>query len=123
MNWEISLRAGEENEIKLDLEWIKRLRNAWVHPVSEQVVLQGQPSVPTERSRRSIVAPKHTHRRFTRLSIPLIKSPVINEIENSTEEQSKTDDNYSHQKFLDWRLFSNNNNLSQFQLYILPVRV
>ncbi len=42
---------------------------------------------------------------------------------NTTDEQTNIIDNYSYQKFIDWRLFLNNNNLSQFHLYILPVKV
>ena len=44
-------------------------------------------------------------------------------IEKTNDEKSQSLDNYSHQKFLDWRSYSMNNNTSQFQLFILPVRV
>ena len=58
---------------------------------------------------------------FIRLSIPPLKSAVQNE--NTSDESTKTIHDPIPQKFLDWRLFLNNNNSSQFQLYVLPVRV
>ena len=123
MDWETSLHEAEKHAIKLDLEWIKRLRKAWLHPVSEQYSIQNKTSIPNEHPRRSILQPKQQlNRRFIRLSIPQTKNPVQNE-PVSDEQQIKQNNDYTHQKFLDWRLFINNHNLSQFQLYILPVRV
>jgi hypothetical protein len=121
LDWETSLHEAEKHAIKLDSEWIKRLRKSWLHPVSEQYSLQEKALILTEHSRRSTLQPKPPNRRFIRLSIPQIKNPVQNEM--TSEEQIKTINDYTHQKFLDWRLFINNNNSSQFQLYILPVRV
>jgi hypothetical protein len=43
--------------------------------------------------------------------------------ENTIDEETEIIDNHSRQRFIDWRLFLNNNNLSQFHLYILPVKV
>lgn len=114
------MREAETYAIKLDLEWIKRLRNAWLHPVSEQFGLQGKSMASMDHPRRSGALLKPTNRRFIRLSIPQNKLPILNEM---TCEKTLTVDDYTHQKFLDWRLFLNNNSLSQFQLYILPVRV
>ena len=117
MNWEDSLREAEKHSIKLDSEWIKRLRKAWSHPISEQE----KSLIPSEHPRRLPVAAKQTNRRLIRLSVPHIKLSVHNE--PTSEEQSKPIEDATHQKFLNWRLFLNNNNVSQFQLYILPVRV
>jgi hypothetical protein len=65
---------------------------------------------------------KPTNRPFIRPSIPYIK--ISSKIEKYSDEQSIiTIHNYSHQKFVDWRLFLTNNSLPRFQLYILPVRV
>ena len=125
LNWGISLIEAEKHAIKLDLEWIGRLRKAWLHPVSEQFCLQGKPLVPAKLARRSTMVPKQ-NRRVIRLSVAHIKVPPKIETNNEemTDEQSiKTIDDYSHQKFVNSRLSVNNNNLSQFQLYILPVRV
>jgi hypothetical protein len=68
---------------------------------------------------------KQTNRRFIRPSVSQIKISSKNDMntEKSTDDQSVTIDNYSHQKFIDRRLNLNNNNSTQFQLYILPVRV
>ncbi len=125
MNWEISLREAETHAIKLDTEWIKRLRNAWLHPVSEQFSLQGKPLALSEQPRRSTVLPKQTNRRCSRLSVAQSKvlAKIETDAEKPSDDQSIKANDYSHQKFVDWRLFLNNNNLSQFQLYILPVRV
>jgi hypothetical protein len=66
---------------------------------------------------------KPTNRPFIRPSIPHIK-PSLSKIEKNPDEQSTiTNHDYSHQKFVDWRLFLTKNSLPQFQLYILPVRV
>jgi hypothetical protein len=65
---------------------------------------------------------KTTNRHFIRPSIPYVK--LASKIDKNSDEQlNRTNQNYSHQKFVDWRLFLTNNSLPQFQLYILPVRV
>jgi hypothetical protein len=65
---------------------------------------------------------KTTNRHFIRSSIPHVK--LASKIEKNSDEQStRIIHNYSHQKFVDWRLFLTNNSVPQFQLYILPVRV
>jgi hypothetical protein len=75
-----------------------------------------------QRPRTSTMMSKSTNRPFIRPSIPHIKTS--SRIEKTLDEQlTTTNQNYSHQKFVDWRLFLTNNSLSQFQLYILPVRV
>lgn len=91
-----------------------------MHPVCEQYSLQGKPLTSLDHPRRSTLLLKPTNRRFIRLSIPQNRLPILNE---TGPEKTSTVDDYSHQKFVDWRLFLNNNSLSQFQLYILPVRV
>ncbi|CAF3972584.1 unnamed protein product [Rotaria sp. Silwood2] len=122
-NWKLSLQEAEINAIKLDLEWIQRLRTAWLHPISEQISLQINQSISVERPRTSsAMTSKSTNRPFIRPSIPHIKTS--SKIEKYPDEQSTiTIHNYSHQKFVDWRLFLTNNSLPKFQLYILPVRV
>lgn len=118
LNWERSLREAEQHAIKLDSEWIKRLRKVWLRPVAEQYSLQGKSLTSVESPRRSTNQPKHS-RRFVRLSVPQAK------ISTKLNEQSKesTIEDYSQQKFISCRLFLNNQNLSQFHLYILPVKI
>ncbi|CAF1403209.1 unnamed protein product, partial [Rotaria sordida] len=122
-NWKLSLQEAEINAIKLDLEWIKRLRDAWLHPISEQISLQINQSISIERPRTSsTMTNKSTNRPFIRPSVSHIK--ISSKIDKHPDEQSTiTIHNYSHQKFVDWRLFLTNNNLPKLQLYILPVRV
>ncbi|CAF4632879.1 unnamed protein product [Rotaria sp. Silwood1] len=122
-NWKLSLEEAEINAIKLDLEWIKLLRTAWLHPISEQISLQINQCISIERPRTSsAMMCKSANRPFIRPSIPHIKTS--SKIEKYPDEQSTiTIHNYSHQKFVDWRLFLANNSLPKFQLYILPVRV
>ncbi len=101
---------------------IKRLRIAWSKPISEQVSIQINQSLSISRPRTSTMMTKPTNRQFIRPSIPHMK--VISKIDKNSDEQSiRINQNYSHQKFVDWRLFLTNNSLPQFQLYILPVRV
>lgn len=65
---------------------------------------------------------KSPNRPFIRPSIPHIK--ISSTQEKACDEQMMTTiHNYSHQTFVDWRLFLTNNSLPKFQLYILPVRV
>lgn len=109
--------------MKLDSEWIKRLRNAWMHPVSEQIPLQVKYSTAFEYGRRLSVVAKPTNRRLIRPSISHIKPFLITDMIDELDEESTTKDNYCHQKFIDWRSFLNNNNSPYFQLYILPVKV
>jgi hypothetical protein len=104
------------------------LRTAWLQPVSEQISSCEKSSTSVENTRRStsLSTNNQSNRRFIRPSVPLTKMSKKNDIviEKITDEQSLPIDNYSHQKFLDWRSYlMNNNNQSQFQLYILPVRV
>jgi hypothetical protein len=108
--------------VKLDLEWIKQLRTAWSYTIDEQISLQINQTLSIQRPRTSTLMNKSTNRPFFRPSLPHTKIP--SRIEKTLDEQSMiTNQNYSHQKFVDWRLFLTNNSLSQFQLYILPVRV
>ena len=112
--WQASLEEAEINAVKLDREWIKRLRIAWLKPVSEQVSFSINHTQSLSRIRTSTVI-KSTNRQFIRPSIPHIKieRTLVDEIIQNTSEQ----------KFVDWRLFLTNNTCPQFQLYILPVRV
>lgn len=78
--------------------------------------------LPISRPRTSTMMNKPTNRPFIRPSIPHIK--ISSKLGKNPDEQSMTTiHNYSHQKFIDWRLFLTNNSLPKFQLYILPVRV
>ncbi len=122
-NWETSLHEAEKTAVKLDSEWIKHLRNAWSHPVSEQIPLQTKHTTSDERPRRSTIPTKQTNRRFIRPSVPHTKKSSKNDMtsEEHPDDQSTTIDNYSHQKFLDWRSFLSTNS-PHFQLYILPVK-
>ncbi len=121
-NWEISLQEAEINAIKLDRVWIKRLRTAWSQSISEQISIQINQSLSIQRPRTSTTMIRPTNRLFLRPSIPYIK--ISSKIEKNPDEQSTiTIHNYSHQKFVDWRLCLTNNSVPQFQLYILPVRV
>jgi hypothetical protein len=90
--------------------------------VSEQIFFQINQSLSVERPRTSTMLVKQTNRPFIRPSMPHIKMTLKTE-KTSDEQSIVTIHNYSHQKFLDWRLFLTNNSLPQFQLYILPVRV
>ncbi|UJR36481.1 hypothetical protein I4U23_029204 [Adineta vaga] len=125
-NWEKSLGEAEKAATKLDSEWIECLRHAWSHSVSEQISqkLRHRPS--NKYLRRSAILSRQTSRRSIRSSLPAEKLASKNEMhsDQTNDEQSLTIDNYPHQKFLDWRSFSNtNNNFPYFQLYILPVIV
>ncbi|UJR09615.1 hypothetical protein I4U23_013849 [Adineta vaga] len=121
-NWELNLQEAEQHAIKLDLLWIKRLRTAWFLSLSEQISLQINQCSSIQRSRRSTVMQKPPNRYFLRPSMPHIKITPKTE-RNSDEQSTKTAHTYSHQNFLDWHLFVSKNSLTQFQLYILPVRV
>ncbi|CAF1635748.1 unnamed protein product [Adineta ricciae] len=120
--WELSLQQAENQAIKLDLLWIKRLRAAWILPVSEQISLEVNQCLPIGRSRRSTVMQKPPNRFFLRPSMPHIKfSPKVER--NVDEQLTKSVHTYSHQNFVDWRLFIPKTSLTQFQLYVLPVCV
>lgn len=95
----------------------------WLRPVSEQYSLQGKS---VESPRRSTNVSKH-NRRFIRLSVPQLKIST-KPTEQTMDEpplvsKEFTVEDYSQQKFVSCRSFSNNQNLSQFHLYILPVKV
>ncbi|CAF3399020.1 unnamed protein product [Rotaria sp. Silwood1] len=132
-NWEISLCEASKDAIKLDREWVKCLRNAWLHPVYEQISLQGSYSAYTEQRRESKISAKPNNRYSIRSSISHMKILTINDIKtkkddddnnnDEDDEQSITIDSYSRQKFVDSRSITNKSNASQFPLYILPVRV
>ncbi|CAF1469127.1 unnamed protein product [Rotaria sordida] len=124
-NWEIILCEAEKDAIKLDLEWIKCLRNAWIHPVSEQISLQGSYSTYIEQRRGSKLSIKPNNRYFIRSSLSHMKISLTNDmkIKNDDDVKSITIDNYSRQKFVNSRSISYKNNASRFPLYILPVRV
>lgn len=111
------------NAIKLDLEWIRQLRTAWLRTMSEQLSYQINQSLFIERPRTStVLSAKSTPRPFIRPSVPHIKISL--KTDNNPDEQTTINiHNYSHQKFVDWRLFLTHNTLPKFQLYILPVRV
>lgn len=113
------LTEGENEAIKLDREWIRLLRHAWLKPVDEQISFQ----INLCRARPSIVMMKSTNRYLIRPSIPYLMKMSSKIEKNLAEESSRTMENYSQQIFVDWRLFLTNNNLPQFQLYLLPVRV
>lgn len=122
MNWELSLQEAEINAVKLDREWIKRLRIAWSKPISEQISTQIHQIFPISRPRTTTMMYKSPNRPFIRPSIPHIKISSTQE-KTCDEQMMTTIHNYSHQTFVDWRLFLTNNSLPKFQLYILPVRV
>jgi len=93
-----------------------------LQPVTEQISSQINQPLPVSRPRTSTMMSKTTNRPFIRTSVPYVKSS--SKIEKNPDEQSTlTIHDYSHQKFVDCRLFLTNNSLPQFQLYILPVRV
>ena len=107
--------------MKLDIQWIKRLRAAWLHPVSEQIALQSSFTA-MDRSRPSTIGSRANSRSSIRPSIPSVRRP--SKLDRPTDEATlTTSQNYSHQKFIDWRLFLNKTSVPQFQLYVLPVRV
>ncbi|CAF5210763.1 unnamed protein product, partial [Rotaria magnacalcarata] len=63
---------------------------------------------------------KSTNRSFIRPSVPYIK--ISSRTDKHPDEQSTiTIHNYSHQKFVDWRLLLTHNTLPKFQFYILPI--
>ena len=106
--------------MKLDVQWIRRLRAAWLHPVAEQIALQS--SFAVDRLRPSTIGSRASSRSSIRPSIPYIRLP--SKVDRPTDESTLTTiQNYSHQKFLDWRLCLNKTSVPQFQLYVLPVRV
>lgn len=110
---------GETNAIKLDREWIRYLRQAWLKPVDEQIAFQ----INHCRTRPSTVMMKSVNRYLIRPSIPYLMKMSSKIEKNGMEESHRTMENYSQQIFVDWRLFLTNNNLPQFQLYLLPVHV
>jgi hypothetical protein len=104
------------------LEWIKCLRNAWLHTVSEQNESQKRSLITAEKPHRSAsVVSKPKTRRVIRRTVPFINHPMNKTITEQKSDEPK--DNSDHQKFIGWRSSAKNNNSSQFQLYILPVRV
>ncbi|CAF4971353.1 unnamed protein product, partial [Rotaria magnacalcarata] len=74
-DWKLSLEKAEINAVKLDLEWIKRLRQAWLRSMSQQLSFQINESLSIGRSRTSTLMNnnKSTNRSFIRPSVPYIK--------------------------------------------------
>ena len=107
--------------MKLDIQWIKRLRAAWLHPVADQIALQS--SFDVDRLRPLTIGSRTNSRSSIRPSIFHIRPSSKLDRPTTDESTLTTMQNYSHQKFLDWRLFLNKTSVPQFQLYILPVRV
>ncbi|CAF3374726.1 unnamed protein product [Rotaria socialis] len=123
-DWKLSLEKAEINAVKLDLEWIKQLRQAWLRSMSQQLSFQINQSLSIGQPRTSTLMNnnKSTNRPFIRPPVPHIK--ISSRTDKHPDEQSTiTVHNYSHQKFVDWRLFLTHNILPKFQFYILPVRV